>query len=377
LLCHKAKVPIPEDFVSRFQQMLDYIWHTQKPDGTHPMIGDGDQLLTEEREHWEARALIPVYLRLMGISSNDIEVEMEPADWFIGPQEWQPMLPQNIHGKKESKVYEQAGHVVLRNGDGQYLFFNCGPFGYDPHPHHGHADALSVEICLNGRTIIMDPGGYAYKNDRFRTFARGTSAHSTVTIDDKDQSDIYGIFTVGKTARVILSGFSLNDKIDIVEAKHTGYEPIIHIRRIYSFKKGDDTFIVYDRIEGKGRKENKLLYHLAPEVHYQKNSSGGYDLFVEDHWTGHMCFLSSNNSHLRIVRGSETNELSSFVSRKANFVEFSTLFELKTSTELPMEFITVFSALQDCRAEVYWDQSTLILMSSEKSIVVPLDKRVE
>jgi hypothetical protein len=341
------------------------------------MIGDGDQLLTEEREHWEARALIPVYSRLMGLSSHDLGMEMEPADWFISMQEGIQMFPQPIDKKRKSKVYEQAGHIVLRNRNGQYLFFNCGPFGYDPHPHHGHADALSVEICLNGKTIIMDPGGYAYKNDRFRTFARGTSAHSTVTIDDKNQSEIYGIFAVGRTAKVILTGFSFNDERDIVEAKHTGYEPTIHVRRIYSLKKGGDTFIVYDRIEGKGRRRAKLLHHLAPEVHYLEKSSGGYDLFVEGDWTGHMYFFASNPSSLRIVRGSETNELNSFVSRKTGRVEFSTLFELNAATELPVEFITVFIALQDYRPEVYWDQSRLILISSEKSVIVPLNTRVE
>ncbi len=51
VICHRLDQKLRESFETKFVKMLNYVWMTQKPDGSHPMVGDGDQLLSEEREN--------------------------------------------------------------------------------------------------------------------------------------------------------------------------------------------------------------------------------------------------------------------------------------------------------------------------------------
>jgi hypothetical protein len=358
LCCLRSEIVLPSEFMNRLKKMLESIWWLKKPDDTHPMIGDGAQLVTQDREHWEARALIPVYDRLVGIDSANSH---EAADWFLSKDESFPrfMPIKKVH--RHSQIFPLAGYVVLQNGSDHYLFFNCGPLGYEPFPHHGHADALSVEICLNRKTIVMDPGGYAYKNDGIRKFIRGTSAHSTVVVDNRDQSDLYGVFGVGRTAKVRILGYKFSDEVDAVEALHTGYQPIIHSRRIYYIKNKINSFMIYDRIIGTGQHSMKLLYHLSPDVKCQQINSYGYKLFSAESFVGLTCFFSDSAFSLDSSRNTDLSNPKSIVSRKNGVSEFSTLLEARAEGELPLQFVTVYSSQNDINTAVDWSDSQITL----------------
>ena len=52
---------------------------------------------------------------------------------------------------------------------------------------HGHCDALSVILNVNGKNLLIDPGTYTYTGDQeWRAYFRGSSAHNTVTVDEQD-----------------------------------------------------------------------------------------------------------------------------------------------------------------------------------------------
>jgi hypothetical protein len=66
------------------------------------------------------------------------------------------------------------------------LFIDAGPQGALTGG-HGHADALSIQLIVNGRPTLIDPGTFCYvcpERDRFR----GTAAHNTLQVDGRDQS---------------------------------------------------------------------------------------------------------------------------------------------------------------------------------------------
>src|SRR5260370_38465974 len=61
---------------------------------------------------------------------------------------------------------------------------------------HRHADALSVQLAVGGKMLLIDPGTFAYvdavrERDRFR----GTAAHNTVQIARSHQAASAGPFT--------------------------------------------------------------------------------------------------------------------------------------------------------------------------------------
>ena len=360
LICLRSGIVVPTEFMDRLQNMLQSIWWLKKPDGTHPMLGDGAQLVTQDREHWEARALIPVYDRLAGKLCHESN---EAADWFLAKHESFPRFMPIEKAQRTSKIFPLSGHIVLQNDSGHYLFFNCGPLGYEPFPHHGHADALSVEICLNQKTIVMDPGGYAYKNDAIRKFVRSTAAHSTILVDNCDQSDLSGVFGVGRTAKVQVSGYRFSDDVDMVEALHTGYQSIIHLRRVYFVKKDINSFLVYDRVTGAGRHSLKLVYHLAPDVRCQQMNSYGYTLFVDEAFVGSTYFFSDSPFALDCIKNSDAANPKSIVSKRNGVVEFSTVLEASAEGELPLHFVTVYSSRNDLNTAFDWNDSQLTLIS--------------
>lgn len=70
-------------------------------------------------------------------------------------------------------------------------------------PGHVHADVSSYCLWYKGQQIIVDPGISTYAISARRNIERGTSVHNTVSINDYNQSDVWGGFRVGKRARVM------------------------------------------------------------------------------------------------------------------------------------------------------------------------------
>lgn len=94
-----------------------------------------------------------------------------------------------------------AGFLGWRRGDG-YLALDAGPIGPDHQPGHGHAGALSFELSHRGRRLITDTGVMTYEPGEVRSWDRGTPAHSTVTVDGRDQSEVWAAFRCGRRIRI-------------------------------------------------------------------------------------------------------------------------------------------------------------------------------
>lgn len=352
LLSQKSHDTLPEAFIEQLVKMLKYIYETQKPDGTHPMIGDGDQLVTEDREHWESRGLIPFYYQFFDKYPGFFPIaDSDAADWFIkkNTQVIEKSFLSPLQARK-STVFEQGGHVILRDGNSHYLFFNCGEFGYYPYPHHGHADALSFELYMNGQTVMVDAGGYEYSNDPERLFVRSTAAHNTIMVDDKEQSDTYGIFGVGKTANVKINRVDLRNERDIVVAEHDGYLPIKHIRSIVFIKEAISAMVFSDLIDGQGQHLVKALFHLAPGIRYYPLKQNRFELASMDGFVAHVCFFGPPKSSIEIFdKNDHGGHIRSLVARQKGVTEKTSLLMLRWTGNLPARVVTVFTASKDTK----------------------------
>src|SRR5262249_50670253 len=58
-------------------------------------------------------------------------------------------------------AYPDFGLYLLRSRR-MYLSIRCGSFGLVGNGSHAHHDQLSIEFCLDGRNLILDPGTYLY-----------------------------------------------------------------------------------------------------------------------------------------------------------------------------------------------------------------------
>ncbi|MFG3757212.1 heparinase II/III-family protein, partial [Klebsiella pneumoniae] len=79
------------------------------------------------------------------------------------------------------------------------------PLGYLSIAAHGHADALSLLLHLDGQPVLVDAGTYLYHaGGAVRDRLRGTAAHNTLCLDGADQSQIAGAFNWRHAAKAQL-----------------------------------------------------------------------------------------------------------------------------------------------------------------------------
>jgi hypothetical protein len=114
------------------------------------------------------------------------------------------------------------------------LFIDAGPQGALT-AGHGHADALSLQLIMDGRPVLIDPGTFCYvcpERDRFR----GTAAHNTLQVDGRDQAQPAGPFAWTHMPETIVDRWQTGETFDFFAAHHNGYHPVIHHRWVISFK---------------------------------------------------------------------------------------------------------------------------------------------
>ena len=114
----------------------------------------------------------------------------------------------------------------FNKGEFEVLFDAC-PVLPAYQPGHTHADTLQVLLRYKDKDILVDTGISTYEKNSRRQEERSTVSHNTVSVDDKNSSDTWGGFRVGKRAEVQI----LNENDQYIKARHNGYS-LIHHREI-------------------------------------------------------------------------------------------------------------------------------------------------
>lgn len=128
--------------------------------------------------------------------------------------------------------FPNFGLLVFRS-DSLYLAIRLvGENNYKRLDGHKHNDILSIELNVNKKDIILDPGTYLYTSNPFeRNRFRSTKNHNTITIDGIEQRD----FSFSKKSLFYLEGnikseiHSLNRDYLKISAR---YKNIVHLREI-------------------------------------------------------------------------------------------------------------------------------------------------
>jgi hypothetical protein len=188
----------------------------------------------------------------------------------------EPKKPIVHYSKKKIRIFKDSGYTIFNTTNGAQLIFDHGPLGMPPFYNHGHADALSVILSINGKQILVDPGTYKYNDaPEWRRYFKGTKAHNTIVIDGRDQSEQETGFIWRHPFNAELLGFSENSDQFLVNAMHTGYErleePVRHKRAILYFDGG--CFLIKDSFVGNDVHEFEINFHLHPNVNLIKKNN--------------------------------------------------------------------------------------------------------
>ncbi|MGQ2906491.1 MAG: alginate lyase family protein [Aliihoeflea sp.] len=140
------------------------------------------------------------------------------------------------------------------------LVMDHGPLGYLSIAAHGHADALSVLLSIDGEPVLVDPGTYLYHSGgAWRDWFRSTRAHNTLTIAGADQSIMSGAFNWSHKANALL----VEASDTTLHAEHDGYAKRLGATHRRHVRVTEDGLRIEDEVSGKPQPV-ELVYQFAP-----------------------------------------------------------------------------------------------------------------
>lgn len=262
LLCasaaRQAGAPFPASVEKRLAAFADFAsWLPAKAGG----FGDDDEgrAITLGDEPGYVRSVAAAIHGYFGMAGEAPAPDDFRALFFGLPSQPAP-VPRGL------RTFAEGGLSVWRgtmNGRSIELTYDHGPLGYLSIAAHGHADALSLTLCIDGDPVLVDPGTWLYGSGReWRDWFRSTPAHNTLNLEGQSQSIISGPFNWSHKAQATLveSQHGLPWKL---RALHDGYRSrfgIVHQRTVTGEVDG---ILVTDQLLGQGRKAEIVLQLAA------------------------------------------------------------------------------------------------------------------
>lgn len=266
-LFQKNSISVPENWYTWLSKMSEYLATCIGKHGEVIEFGDNDEGkildLCGGFNHYQY--VLGLMSCLLDEEYVDIRECCENLKWLFTEEERADVCKKDIYIPKKSACFREGGNTIFRSDDESILIgMDHAALGFGSIAAHGHADALSFQMYVDGQPIFVDPGTYIYHCDiENRNAFRRTENHNTVCIDGKDQSKMLGPFLWGKRAECELLQFEeSNDKVMIL-ASHNGYDPVIHKRR-FTFNKSNE-FEIADELSDK--RETSVNFILSPGIH--------------------------------------------------------------------------------------------------------------
>jgi hypothetical protein len=267
-------IPIPKELEEALGKMLTALYLLGRA-GPPPRLGDDDGgRLFDPRRHGSDHMLDPLAAGAILFNRGDYKAAAvqlrEETIWLLGPEgvhRWDQLETTPID--MNSAALQQSGlYLLTSERPATQLVVDAGPQGTQSGG-HGHADALSVTLQSQQHSLLIDPGTYEYagegaERDRFR----GTVMHNTLRIDGADQAEPGTAFSWRRLTHSKAEQWIQGKHFDLLVASHDGYQrlvqPVTHRRWVFSLKNG--VYLVRDLVEGQGRHQLDLAWHLGQEM---------------------------------------------------------------------------------------------------------------
>lgn len=141
------------------------------------------------------------WLKQMTFSNGDIPNFNDSAAGVAFTSGQLFKLAASLNLKMEGNSLNDSGYRKFENDTFELI---ADMHGVRPiyQPGHNHSDHLSFVLYVHGKPFIIDPGTSTYTISERRQWERSSKAHNTVTVNDQDQSEVWGGFRVGRRAKV-------------------------------------------------------------------------------------------------------------------------------------------------------------------------------
>ncbi|HVF16244.1 MAG TPA: alginate lyase family protein [Steroidobacteraceae bacterium] len=271
------------EYWTRIERMIDFIASMMDANNHMPMIGDADDgyvvSLAANPQHDNYQSLLATGAVLFHRSdlARKAGVCDDKTSWLLGragQRTFDALLAKAPLRYTGSRAFVEAGYYLLgdryETPDEVRMVVDAGPLGYLSIAAHGHADALSFVLSVGGEEVLIDPGTYAYHTSpEWRRYFRGTRAHNTILVDDRDQSDQSGNFMWSRHANARCLEFLDELPVQRFVGDHDGYralrDPLTHQRKI-EYDAQQRKFTVEDTLDCKSKHTVRLHWHCSEHL---------------------------------------------------------------------------------------------------------------
>ncbi|HYM93843.1 MAG TPA: heparinase II/III-family protein, partial [Chitinophagaceae bacterium] len=284
--------PFSKQYKDQFHQILNYIYDFLDCKGNFPKYGDEDDGKCFITNFDEGFNNFKSLLTSGAIIFKDPALKSKSNGFDIKNQllfgEAGKTIFELIPGEKKpegSAFYKDEGHFIMRKRDNDrevYLHFDAAPLGFLSIAAHGHSDALSFLLHIDGQPVFVDPGTYTYHTEpEWRNYFIGTLAHNSIRINRLNQAKIAGSTLWLQHYKCTVLNVETNNEMDIIKAKHDGYKRlgITHTREII-FDKRSLHIKITDSIECKRNKPYfiEVPFHLHPVIKVNTINEHSFEL---------------------------------------------------------------------------------------------------
>jgi len=284
--------PFSKQYKYQLHAIFKYIYHILDCAGHYPKYGDEDDGKCYIIDFDESFNNFASLLTAGAILFNDPVLKSKSNGFDIKNLvlfgEKGKEIFQSIVGTvtpEKSKFFKEEGHFIFREKEKDkeiYLHFNAAPLGFLSIAAHGHADALSFILHVDGHPIFIDSGTYAYHTESaWRNYFMGTLAHNTIRINKLHQANIGGPTLWLQHYRTRVLKTETNEKYDLVKAEHNGYKRfnITHTREI-NFNKKTRIIKIMDSLVSNSTDSYliELPFHIHPLIKINTSHANQFNL---------------------------------------------------------------------------------------------------
>jgi hypothetical protein len=301
LLAAQNNIPVPAKYDEVVQRMLNVVEAVAQA-GVAEGFGDDDggRLFNPRRNRTEHMtdplrlgALIYERLDLPGARLTDESI------WLFGQRATAArgsadksvratQTPDNTHDGPAPTSFLDGGLYVLTGTEPypQTMVIDAGPQGTG-RCGHGHADALSLTLTMNGLRWLVDSGSGVYisADPAERNELRGTAAHNTMRVDRVDQAIPNEPFSWTEIPTTRVEHWLTGKTFAYFVGRHNGYErlsdPVTHQRSVLRVNAGDGNglWLVRDVALGAGEHHLEMNWHFASDVLLRETSASEFVAF--------------------------------------------------------------------------------------------------
>ena len=277
---------VPAKVLTRLEKATEFAMYMTKPDGTLPMIGDIDNarsLYFSGLHTWDFCGFLAISAALFNrpdfkyrVEEHQEELLWLASDNVLGEYDKLEALPP----PHTSLGFTKSGYYISRDSwknTSNYLCFDCGEIADGLYPNaipsaaHGHADALSFNLSVNGKSFLIDGGFFTYFGKlAWHKHFREEEAHNTVKIQNHRQAEYCGRLTWQCVKKPKLLNWKTTKIYDFVSGR-IDYTPDVYHERKILYLKGK-FWLVCDFVSAKNNAVESYL-HFDPAVELSINEN--------------------------------------------------------------------------------------------------------